>query len=74
MKRAVDNWMRQTGAIYVRFHGAKQWYRHDYSETELAAWAKKFRAAGAKEIWAYFNIDFQGCAFRNAQALKGLLR
>jgi uncharacterized protein YecE (DUF72 family) len=61
-------------AIYVRFHGAKQWYRHDYSDAELEAWAGRLRASRAKGIWAYFNNDFQGCAFRNAQTLNRLLR
>jgi len=32
------------------------------------------QASRAKEIWAYFNNDFQGCAFRNAQTLKRLLQ
>jgi len=59
--------------IYVRFHGATRWYRHDYSEAELAAWAEKLQATRAGEIWAYFNNDFEGCAFRNAQTLKRLL-
>jgi uncharacterized protein YecE (DUF72 family) len=60
-------------AVYLRFHGTQQWYRHDYSEAELETWAKKIRASRAKEVWAYFNNDFQGCAFRNAQALRSLL-
>jgi uncharacterized protein YecE (DUF72 family) len=68
-----DDVIKTADAIYVRFHGAKQWYRHDYSDAELEAWAKKIRVSRAKEIWAYFNNDFQGCAFRNAQTLRQLL-
>jgi len=64
---------RTMDAVYVRFHGAKQWYRHDYSDAELKEWATKIRASRATEIWAYFNNDFQGCAFRNAQTLRDLL-
>ncbi len=71
--RLPDDVIRTADAIYVRFHGAKQWYRHDYADGELETWAKKLRACGAREIWAYFNNDFQGCAFRNAQTLKRLL-
>jgi uncharacterized protein YecE (DUF72 family) len=67
-----DDVIKTADAIYVRFHGAKQWYRHDYSDAELKAWAKKICASRAKEVWAYFNNDFQGCAFRNAQTLRGL--
>jgi uncharacterized protein YecE (DUF72 family) len=68
-----DDVIKTADAIYVRFHGAKQWYRHDYSDAELKAWAKKIQASRAKEIWACFNNDFQGCAFRNAQTLRRLL-
>ncbi|MDE3066286.1 MAG: DUF72 domain-containing protein [Verrucomicrobiota bacterium] len=72
--RLPDDVIRTGNVLYVRFHGAAQWYRHDYSDAELKAWAKKIRAAGAREVWAYFNNDFQGCAFRNAQTFKRLLR
>jgi len=69
-----DDVIRTAEAIYVRLHGAQQWYRHDYSDAELEAWAEKIRASRAKEVWAYFNNDFKGCAFRNAQTLKQMLR
>jgi uncharacterized protein YecE (DUF72 family) len=65
--------VKTADAIYVRLHGAKQWYRHDYSKAELKTWAGRIRASHAKEIWAYFNNDFRGCAFRNAETLKGML-
>ena len=68
--RLPDGLIRTADAIYLRFHGATRWYRHDYSDGELAVWAEKIRASGAKEVWAYFNNDFQGCAFRNAQRLR----
>lgn len=60
-------------AVYVRFHGASRWYAHDYSKAELKAWADKIRASGAREVWAYFNNDRDGCAFRNARAFRRLL-
>jgi uncharacterized protein YecE (DUF72 family) len=41
--------------IYLRFHGTKQWYRHDYTPLELATWAARIRISGAKRVWAYFN-------------------
>lgn len=71
--RLPDDVVHTVDAIYVRFHGAKQWYRYDYSEEELEAWAKRIRASHGKEIWVYFNNDFQGCAFRNARNLSHLL-
>lgn len=71
--RLPNDLIQTADTIYVRFHGAKQWYRYDYSEDELSKWARKIRATGPKDVWAYFNNDFQGCAFRNAQTLKRLL-
>ncbi len=71
--RLPDDVIQTADAVYVRFHGAEQWYRYDYSDAELDGWAKKLCASGAKETWAYFNNDFQGCAFRNAQTLRRLL-
>ncbi len=72
--RLPDDLLKTADAIYVRFHGAKQWYNHNYTDTELEAWAKKIRAGRAMEVWAYFNNDREGCAFQNAQKLKRLLQ
>lgn len=60
--------------LYVRFSGRTKWYRHDYSRTELAAWAERIRTSQAREAWVYFNNDRQGHAITNALALRRLLR
>ena len=60
--------------IYLRFHGTKKWYRHDYSSDELAVWADRIRASGAKRAWIYFNNDREGFAIKNARKLKQLLK
>ncbi|ACB74350.1 protein of unknown function DUF72 [Opitutus terrae PB90-1] len=60
--------------LYVRFSGKTRWYRHDYSAEELAVWADRIRASGAKEAWIYFNNDRQGFAIKNALVLRRLLR
>lgn len=65
--------VKTADVVYVRFHGTSQWYHHDYSDAELEEWATKLRASRARETWAYFNNDFDGCAFRNAETLKSLL-
>lgn len=65
--------IKTTDTVYLRFHGVKDWYRYDYVDAELQAWAGQIRASRAKEVWAYFNNDFQGCAFRNANTLGKLL-
>jgi uncharacterized protein YecE (DUF72 family) len=65
----------QTGEdIYIRFHGVRQWYRHDYSEDELRSWAKKIRASGATRVYAYFNNDRDGHAIKNAKSLLRMLQ
>ena len=71
--RLPDVLIKTADEIYVRFHGVKQWYRHDYSPEELAVWAERIQASGAARVWAYFNNDRDGYAIRNAQALLRLL-
>lgn len=68
-----DDLIQTTDTLYVRFHGVNNWYRYDYSTEELNAWAKQIRASRAKEVWAYFNNDSGGSAFRNAQTLREVL-
>jgi uncharacterized protein YecE (DUF72 family) len=59
--------------IYVRFHGTTKWYSHDYSKAELAQWAERIKASGAKRVWAYFNNDHEAYAIKNARQLIRLL-
>jgi uncharacterized protein YecE (DUF72 family) len=55
--RLPDELIRTADEVYVRLHGPKRWYRHDYSRSELAIWADRIRASGAKRAWIYFNND-----------------
>ena len=59
--------------MYVRLHGPKRWYRHDYSDDELLEWANKIKASGAKRAWIYFNNDNDAYAPKNAMVLRRLL-
>jgi uncharacterized protein YecE (DUF72 family) len=59
--------------VYVRFHGLKGWYRHDYTKGELADWARRITDSGARRVWAYFNNDRDGYALKNASQLQRLL-
>ena len=61
--------LRTADEVYVRFHGPKRWYRHDYSDEELADWATKIRDSGAKRAWVYFNNDFDAYAPKNAAGI-----
>jgi uncharacterized protein YecE (DUF72 family) len=67
--RLPDELVTTADEIYIRFHGVKQWYRHDYSAEELAVWAGRIKVSGAGRIWAYFNNDRDGYAIKNARAL-----
>ena len=71
--RLPDELVKTADDIYIRFHGVKQWYRHNYTKEELGVWARRIEESGAKTVWAYFNNDRDGYAIRNARALSRLL-
>ncbi len=57
--------------IYLRLHGPGALYASDYSDQMLQNYAQKFlhwQGAG-HEVWAFFNNDIQGFAYRNAARL-----
>jgi uncharacterized protein YecE (DUF72 family) len=67
--RLPDELIKTAEEVYVRFHGVKQWYRHDYTPEELGVWAARIQASGASRVWAYFNNDRDGYAIKNARTL-----
>jgi uncharacterized protein YecE (DUF72 family) len=71
--RLPDELIKTADDVYIRFHGVKNWYRHDYSAAELAVWAKRSEESKAKTVWAYFNNDRDGYAIKNARAFSRLL-
>ncbi|UXN59039.1 DUF72 domain-containing protein [Phyllobacterium zundukense] len=71
--RLPDELVKTADDIYVRFHGTKNWYRHDYSDNELMIWARRIRQCRAKKVWVYFNNDRDGHSIKNAKALIELL-
>jgi uncharacterized protein YecE (DUF72 family) len=61
---------------YLRLHGRKRWYAHNYAHAELEEFAsliKTWARRRAKEVYAFFNNDVEGHAVRNAEALARLL-
>jgi len=72
--RLPDELIRTADEVYVRLHGPKRWYRHDYSRDELAIWVERIKASGAKRAWFYFNNDNDAHAPKNAKALQRMLR
>ena len=67
--RLPDELVQTADEIYIRFHGVRQWYRHDYSTQELTIWAERIKASGASRVWAYFNNDREEYAIKNAHEL-----
>ncbi len=72
--RLPDTLVKTADDVYIRFHGVRQWYRHDYTPEELAVWASRIRESGATRVWAYFNNDRDCNAIRNSRALLRQLR
>lgn len=57
--------------IYIRFHRGSRGRDGNYAPTEIGAWAKRIAEWRKKRgVWAYFNNDQSGHAFRNATALR----
>jgi len=72
--RLPDELIKTADDIYIRFHGTKKWYRHDYTKEELAVWADRVKKSKATRVWVYFNNDREGFAIKNAKELMKLLR
>ena len=61
--RLPDTLLRTANDVYIRFHGIKDWYRHDYLKPELEIWSKRIQDSGATRVWAYFNNDLSPWPF-----------
>ncbi|HET7566838.1 MAG TPA: DUF72 domain-containing protein [Gaiellaceae bacterium] len=77
--RPQVNWFQTheftAGWTFVRFHGGTRGRRGNYSEGELREWAERLQAwRRERDVFAYFNNDWEGFAPRNALRLKQLLR
>jgi len=61
--------------VYLRFHGPKELYASGYSEESLQEYAAKCKQWITKghTVWAYFNNDIHGYAYKDAAALQQLL-
>ena len=57
--------------VYLRFHGLKDGPYHDYTDAELAPWAKQLAAAtrSGRPAFVYFNNDLNTRAPLNAKSL-----
>ncbi len=60
--------------IYIRLHGTTGRYSGNYSDEQLAEWAKWIREQKAKRVFVYFNNDYNAFAVNNAATLIKLLK
>src|SRR4051812_5488456 len=52
---------------FIRFHWGARGRRGNYSDREVDEWTAKVRALAAeRDVFAYFNNDWEGFAVRNA--------
>jgi uncharacterized protein YecE (DUF72 family) len=59
---------------YVRFHHGARGRRGNYSQNELREWTRRVRRwAADRDVYAYFNNDWEAFAPANATALRALL-
>ena len=62
--------------VYIRLHGPGEKYRGNYSEDLLEKWVDKFKQwrAENREIFCYFDNDYEARAPRNAKTLINMLK
>lgn len=63
------------GFTYIRFHGGSQADRGYYRTSTLQRWARQIEQwrSSLRDIYIYFNNDWEGFAIENAIELKRLL-
>jgi uncharacterized protein YecE (DUF72 family) len=61
--------------LYARFHGYQRLYATDYTDADLERWSDELQAAaeGKRDLFAYFNNDYNAYAPKNALKLRELL-
>lgn len=72
--RLPDELIVTAGEIYIRFHGKRKWYRHNYSKDELKIWVERVRKSEADRVWAYFNNDRETYSIKNARMFLRFLK
>jgi uncharacterized protein YecE (DUF72 family) len=76
MGKAATDQPNDVKFVYIRRHGtAHGRYAGSYSQEQLQADANRIRAwiKDGKSVYAYFNNDIGGHAFRNAQTLRSMI-
>jgi uncharacterized protein YecE (DUF72 family) len=63
-----------TDFLYVRMHGGRAMYQSKYTTGELEKLAKKIYKSKIKDIYIYFNNDYNAYAVENALKLKEVFK
>lgn len=58
------------GVVYLRMHGREDWYRHDYTDAELAGIKDKIAAIAPGRVYIFFNNNH--AMLKNARAMMRL--
>ena len=72
--RWPTDYIKTANFVYVRFHGKPKLFASKYSEKELEEYINKIKKLKPKELYIYFNNDFEGYAIENALFVKKLLK
>jgi uncharacterized protein YecE (DUF72 family) len=63
-----------TDFTFIRFHGGKRGRYGNYSDSEVREWAERIRDwAHEREVFAYYNNDWNAYAIGNARLLTSLV-
>jgi uncharacterized protein YecE (DUF72 family) len=69
-ERPFQTTAQTAGWSYMRFHYGHRGRRGNYSDRELATWARRIRnRARAGDVYVYFNNDWEAFAVKNAEQL-----
>ncbi len=68
-----DYLVKNASIVYIRFHGKNGWYKHFYPDEELEGWTQKINKIKSKQVYCYFNNDYNANAVKNCQTLRNFL-
>ena len=73
-ERPFQTYEFTTDFTFIRFHGGKRGRYGNYSDSEIREWAKRVRPwAEERQVFAYFNNDWNAYAIGNARLLTKLV-
>jgi uncharacterized protein YecE (DUF72 family) len=72
-KRPFQTHVHTASWAFVRFHEGSRGRRGNYSERELAEWARRIARWRLERAFLYFNNDWEAFAVRNAERLRELV-